>query len=523
MIREELKNYLKELFPEEEIFVDYVPKNKKGDYSTNLAFRIASKTSTPPMKVAGEIARKINHPIIAETLVQPPGFINFVISDDYLFKKLLTVEKLDFGKGTQINIEFVSVNPTGPINIVNARAAAVGDSLVKLLNTANYKADAEYYVNDTGRQIDLLTESVKQRMNELFGKEAKIPEDGYHGEYLIEVAKEVIAKKIENNGEIKKFLIDYFVEKQKEILEKFGVSFNNWVRESHIRSQGYVERVLKFLQDENLTFLQDGAVYFKTTEFGDDRDRVIITSDQRYTYLLPDIAYHLNKFGRKYDKLVTILGPDHLGQVKSLIGGIKAFGYPEDTLKIIIVQEVKLKIEGKYISMSKRAGTFTTLDELLEKIPKDVARFFFLMRSCSQHLDFDLDLALKESEDNPVYYVQYAYARIRSIMNFAKEKGIEYNESVKLNVIKEKEEIALIKQILKFSEIIEDAVRNLDPYPLTYYLIDLARTFHYFYEKHRVVNEDINLTQARLFLVFKTAETIKKGLELLGVSSPERM
>ena len=524
MIREELKKILRRTIPGEEIHIDYVPKDKPGDYSTNLAFKIAAKTGEKPLKVAERIIQEIKDPMIAKITIHEPGFVNFEIDRNYLIKCLISENnKINIGQGKKILVEFVSVNPTGPINVVNARAAAVGDSLVKLLKATGYKASAEYYVNDAGRQTDLLAESVRQRMNELLGKKAAIPEGGYHGEYIIDLAREVISKSFDSINDIKKYAVNYFIAEQQKALKDFGVTFDYWIHESDIYKKGLIERVMKTLNKKNLTYLEDGAQYFKTTEFGDDKDRVITTSDKRNTYLLTDIAYHLDKIKRKYRRLINIWGPDHHGRIKGLIGGIEALGYARDTLKVLIVQEVKLKKDGKFISMSKREGTVATLGELLEQVPKDVVRFFFLMRACSQHLDFDLDLALKQSDENPIYYVQYAYARIKSILNFAKEKGVEYKSDIGLFTIKELEEIALIKDILKFPEILEDAVRNFEPYMISYYLIDLARTFHNFYQRHRVVCEDKSLTQARLMVVSKAAETIKKGLDLLGVSCPEKM
>ncbi len=526
MIRAEIKDLIQKFFPNENIIIDYVPAEKKGDYSTNIAMKLSARTSRPAMEIAQEIISKISSPMITETIIYEPGFINFVINKDYLIEKFQqdTGFQPNLGKGLRINVEFVSVNPTGPINIVNARAAAFGDALVRMLNYAGYSADAEYYINDAGRQIELLTESVQQRIKQIQGKEWHIPEDGYHGEYILPLAREIIDKNIRDYEEIKKFSVNYFINMQRETLRKFGVIFKNWISESSIRDQGYIDRVLQVLKEKNLVFEKDGALYFKSTEFSDSRDRVIITSDNRYTYLLPDIAYHQNKIERKYEKLITILGPDHLGQVKSLTSGLVALGYPEEILKVIIVQEVKLKKNGKYVTMSKRAGTVMDLEELLQSIPVDVIRFFLLLRSCSQHLDFDIDLALKESEENPVYYVQYAHARIMSILKYAEESGIELEQkSPDLSYLKEKEEFEIIKQVLKFPEVIEDAVVSLDPFSLTHYLIGLARCFHYFYQKHRVVGVDKNLTLARLFLVKKNAWVLRKGLELLGISCPERM
>ncbi|MEO0106658.1 MAG: arginine--tRNA ligase, partial [candidate division WOR-3 bacterium] len=465
----------------------------------------------------------IKSPLISETIVYPPGFLNFVLNLSSIKERFKEDEYLNIGNGLKVNVEFVSVNPTGPINIVNGRAAAFGDSLVRLLNYAGFKADAEYYINDCGRQIDLLAESIKQRMNQIEGKSFSIPDNGYHGEYLIPVARRFIDKNITDIDRIKKEAVDYFIQQHQSMLKEFRVNFKNWIRESEIRNKGYIEKILKIFDDKDLLFEQDGAKYFKTTVFNDTRDRVIITKDNRYTYLLPDIAYHMNKIERHYKFLITILGPDHLGQVNSLYAGLKALDYPENILKIIIVQEVKLKRNGAYISMSKRAGTFITLEDLLNEIPIDVCRFFFLMRSSSQHLDFDLDLARKVSEENPVYYVQYAYARIMSIIRFACEQSIEVSENPDIDLLKEKEEITLMKYVLRFNEIVEDSVKNLEPYMMTYYLIELARIFHHFYQRHRVVTNDEILTRARLFLVKKTADTIKKGMELIGCSCPERM
>ena len=523
MIRQDLRAILKELFPDEDIVIDYVPKDKNGDYYTNLAFRVASREGKTPVEVAQAIASQIRNPIIKEVTVHQPAFINFTLSEEYLYEQLTAQTTLDIGQGKSVLIEYVSANPTGPINVVSARAAAVGDSLIRLLKAAGFTAHAEYYINDVGRQTDLLAESVRQRMIEIEGDRAQIPENGYHGKYVKEVAKAALAKGIKDHHEIKAHSIEYFIEGHKRVMSDFGVRFDTWTRESDIYKENYIERVLETLRSKSLTYTEDGATFFKASAFGDDKDRVIVTSENRNTYLLPDIAYHVQKIERKYDQLVNIWGPDHHGRIKGILGGIQALGYPADILKILIVQEVKLKKGGKSITMSKRAGTFETLSDLLEKVPKDVVRFFFLMRSSSQHLDFDLDLALRQSDENPVYYVQYAYARIKSIIKFAGESGFEPRGQVDLSLMHEKEELNLIRNILKFPEILEDAVRALEPYVIAYYMIDLAHDFHYFYQKHRVVSDDIKLTQARLYLIEKTAATIKNGLDLLGVSCPEKM
>jgi len=522
-IREDLRKILEDEFPGEEIVIDYVPRDKPGDYYTNLAFRIASREGKKPEKVAEKIAAQIKNRMIQEVTVQRPAFINFTLANEYLYEHLSKETPLNIGQGKRILIEYVSANPTGPINVVSARAAAVGDSLVRMLGNAGYHAFAEYYVNDVGRQTDLLAESVRQRMIEIRGGTSKIPENGYYGAYIKELAQEVIAQGLETHEDIKQYSVAHFVKEHNEVMRSFGVVFDTWTFESAIYKQKYIDQVLKILHDKNLTYTEEGALFFRSSQFGDDKDRVIITSDNRNTYLLPDIAYHLEKLGRQFDQLVNIWGPDHHGRIHGILGGIQALGYPADVLKILIVQEVKLKKGGEFVTMSKRAGTFETLSDLLEIIPKDVVRFFFLMRSCSQHLDFDLDLALKQSEENPVYYVQYAYARIKSIVNYATESDVQLSDDVDLHLIREKEEIALIKDILKFPEILEDAVRTLEPYMMAHYMIDIARDFHYFYQKHRVVSDNSKLTQARLYLINKAASTIERGLELLGVSTPERM
>ncbi|KPK67177.1 hypothetical protein AMJ87_13800, partial [candidate division WOR_3 bacterium SM23_60] len=469
---------LQRAFPGEEIAIDYVPKGKKGDYFTNLAFRIAAKKKGEPLAVAQKLVQQIQDTMISTVTAEKPGFINISIDRGHLLNTLFTEPIVPtVGHGEHILVEYVSVNPTGPISIVNARAAAVGDTLVKIMKQVGFACTAEYYINDAGRQIQLLAESVQQRMDQLRGKAAQVPEHGYHGDYLLDVAREAIDRNLEDRDAIKSFAVGYFINHQKETLERFGVVFDNWVRESDIRQTGLVDHVLATLNEKNLTYEEEGALFFRTTGFGDDRDRVIVTSDGRHTYLLPDIAYHLHKIKRDYPRLIDIWGPDHYGHIKGLTGGIMALGYPEQTLHVLIVQEVKLKEAGEYMTMSKRAGTVATLDTLLDQVPKDVVRFFLLMRSCSQHLDFDLDLALRESEDNPVYYVQYAHARIKSIIQFAREKGESTKTDFDYRCIKEDEEIALAKAILRFPEMLEDVTRNLEPSYVTHYLIDLAHAF----------------------------------------------
>ena len=526
-IKSRLRALLQDRYPDDEIRIDSVPRDKEGDYSTNLALKTAPRTGTLPMAQAEKIAAEIRDPMIDRVTVYPPGFVNFTIRRDFLHDCLRKENfTLSTGDGERILVEFVSANPTGPLNIVSARAAAVGDALVRMLKAAGYQAFAEYYVNDMGRQAELLAQSVQARIAEIEGREAVIPEDGYHGDYLISVAQEALQSGKKNLEELGKFAVETFVQMGKKTLKSFNVIFDYWVRESEIYKKGLIEKVLDTLRRKELIYRKDGAQFFKATEFGDTEDRVLITSHDRNTYLLPDLAYHLDKIDRGYNRLINIWGPDHYGYIKRLKGGIQALGFPaERVVTVLIVQEVKIKRGARYLSMSKRAGNIATLDELLTVIPRDVARFFFLMRSSSQPLDFDLELALKTSEENPVYYVQYAHARIKSILAFAREKNVLPLSDADLNLdrLTEKEEQILIKDILHLPEVVEDVTRSLEPYFLTYYLIDLARDFHYFYDQHRVVCEDPGLTQARLYLIRRTADALKKGCDLMGISCPDKM
>ncbi len=524
MIRREIERLLNVLFPAEKIVIDSVPRGRHGDYSTNLAFLLAKKKHASPMKIADEIAPMLKSPALSRIHVEEPGFINFEIALDYLLKnlgegKLLPVIK-DRGR---ILVEFVSANPTGPINIVSARAAAVGDSLVRLLNKIGYDAQREYYVNDTGQQAEMLAISVARRMREIAGEPGEIPEHGYHGEYLIPLAREIIAQGGMENARLKDYAVNYFVERHRETLARFGVVFDRWARESAVCAGEYPETALRKLRAAGKVFEQDGAVFFRATDYGDNRDRVLVTTDRRATYLLNDLGYHLHKIERKYDRLINLLGPDHHGQIKGLVSGITAMGFPAELLEIIIIQHVSFRKDGRAVSMSKRTGDIFTLDELIDQVPVDVIRFFFLMRSCSQHLDFDIDLALKQTDENPVYYVQYAHARIMSIIRHGRQQGIDIDAAPELGLIEEPEEIDLAKQIGRFDEVLEDSARNFEPYQITYYLIDLARNFHYFYQRVKVVTEDARLSRARIFLIEQAARVFRQGLEILGVSCPDEM
>ncbi|RKX71145.1 arginine--tRNA ligase, partial [candidate division WOR-3 bacterium] len=453
------------------------------------------------------------------------GYLNFKLKSDFIYRELRSYYQSNFGtkpKSGRVLIEFVSVNPTGPINIVNGRAAALGDVLKRTFNFVGYQAESEYYINDAGRQAELLGLSILARVDQLEGKEFKIPEDGYPGEYLIPVAQkywELYRKRDLTTA--RDFGVTEMVKMQKATLSRFNVIFDHWISERFFYREGRVAEVVERLKP--YLFEKDGAIWFRADKFGDEKPRVLKTSDGRYTYLVPDLAYHLYKFERGYDLIINIWGPDHHGYISKIKAGLKALGAEVKKLTILIVQQVNLKSRDGKVAMSKRGGKFITLDALLDDIPLDAIRFFFLMRSPSQPLDFDLDLAKERSQKNPVYYVQYAHARICSILRFAKQEGHYGWDDADLGLLNKPEERDLMIELLKFPDIILAVVNKLEPQKLVYYLIDLATTFHHFYERHRVVSEDRAMSRARLYLVDTLRKVISKGLDLLGVSAPQEM
>ncbi|MEO0225569.1 MAG: arginine--tRNA ligase [candidate division WOR-3 bacterium] len=528
MIKPIVYNTLKEILPDLPLHLEYPANEKHGDYALTSAFALARVEKRNPLEIANEIARKISSPLFSKVEVMPPGFVNLFLSPEFLYTSLqkMNVDKLTSPrpKREKVLIEFVSVNPTGPCNVVSARAGAVGDSLVRIFRFLGDDVRSEFYVCDTGGQIESLGQSLLARVEELNGAPFLPPPDGYVGEYLIPIAKEFVASGLRKDvATASRYSVEQIVKQQKETLKKFRIVFDRWFYEHEIYEKKLDERVIHILKTKNLLFEQEGALWFKSTAFGDTRDRVIQTRNGKHTYLLPDIAYHWDKFDRGFDRLLTLLGPDHQGHVPSLKSGVKAIGLPVDKLDVMIVQQVNLVKGEKILPMSKRGGVFVTLDELMDKIPVDVIRFFFLMRTPSQPLDFDIELALTETEENPVYYIQYAHARIASIINFAQKKKIPAGDDPNLKLLTEPETLRLVKQILIFHEIIEHCWSTLEPHHLVYYLLELANRFHYFYQKHQVVSDRVEISRARLFLVNKVKEVIRCGLDLLGITSPDKM
>jgi len=521
-----------------------VPKDRQhGDLSTNVAFRLSGLIRQKPMDIAQKLnallGNHLKHSRIKTAIkrieVKPPGYVNFWLSEKVFYNTLSNIYKVkgSFGKinvgaNKKILLEFVSANPTGPLTIAHARQAAVGDSLANILEFCGYSVKREYYINDEGLQMSLLADSVRARYLESFGKEVAFPENGYKGSYITSTASDLKVKYgnefIDSGDDKKKIFLQFSYEKImngiKKDLKDFSVRFDTWYSQAKLERSGEIKKRIEFLRNRKYVYEKDGALWFKSTEFGDDKDRVIRKSDGTYTYLAPDIAYHHNKFNRGFNKLIDIWGPDHHGYVPRIKAAVQALGFQESDLSIILIQLSTLFREGKPVSMSTRQGEFVTLRELVGEVGKDAARFFFTMRKTDSHLDFDLELAKKHSPQNPVYYVQYAHARICSILEKA---NLTYMPGAKLDILKEQEEMNLIKFLWRFTHVIESCGFRLEPHGLCSYLQELAKTFHSFYDKHRVIGEDADLSKARLFLVNCTRIVLANGLKLLGVSAPKKM
>ena len=527
-------------FPD--IKVEYPKEQKFGDYATPFALECAKPLRRSPMETGALLKEYIEKSaLVSEVEIAKPGFINLFLDFDYIYSNIKTVlaQGDNYGRNSKeqprkINIEFVSANPTGPLNVVSARAAALGDTLANLLEMAGDEVDREFYVNDYGNQVYLLGKSVLARIREHQGEPFDFPEEGYQGEYV----KDIAVKLYEDNkdaiqaiGDEEELIdfaarkaIDYNVATQQRDLHDFNVDFKTWFRERVLHEGGEVASTLEYLQSRDVIYEQEGKKLFSSTAFGDDKDRVVVRDDGRPTYLLADIAYHLNKIRRKYDLIIDIWGPDHHGYIARLTGAMKAMGYREEAFKILVAQQVNLIMEGEAVKMSKRLGKFSTMKDLLDEIGPDVARYFFIMRSMDSHLDFDLVLAKKESSENPVFYLQYAHARICSLFRQAEKRGVSYDPSrCRKDYLNNPEGVVLMKMMLKFHEEIMDAAQTYEPHRMCTYLMKLAQSFHRFYTEHRFLSDDTEQTNAYLTLADAVRIVMKQGLKLLGVSAPERM
>ena len=519
-----------------------IPKDKShGDLSTNIAMRGARIARISPLDLAGLIKTQLDGmlPELGGTIdrveVKAPGFINFFIGKDYLCKVLLEIkrEKQNFGRssvgrGIKLQVEFVSANPTGPLTIAHGRQAAIGDSLANILEFLGYNVTREYYLNDEGTQMNILGNSIRVRYLELFGPAEPFPQDGYKGSYVVDVAKDFkkkYGKKHLKTTDIKvfrEFGLRWILSDIKKDLKDFGVKFDVWYSQKSLRKSGKIQKALALLKEKGYIYENENAVWFKSTAFGDDKDRVVVKSDGSMTYLAPDIAYHLEKFRRGFKKITDIWGPDHHGYIPRMKAAIRALGFQEESLSVLIVQLATLYRAGEVVSMSTRAGEFITLREVMDDVGKDVSRFCFIMRRISSHLDFDLDLVKKESSENPVYYIQYAHARIWSILEYSKKAHI-VTAKFDSKLLKENEELELLRALRQFPLIVGLSGKAQEPYVILQYLQDLATLFHSFYNKHRVVSEDVSLTKSRLVLVDCVRIVLANGLHLLGVSLPKKM
>ena len=521
-----------------EIEVEIPREDEHGDYASNLALALGGKLDRNPRQLAEKIAENLEAEIIENVKVAGPGFINFWLDDSWLYEtvdKILALKEeygqTDFGQNKRVQIEFVSVNPTGPLHVGHSRGAVVGDTLASIMQEAGFEVEREYLINDAGNQMDLLGKSTFLRYQELFGREVDMPENSYKGEYVIDIAQDLKAEYGDSllgksGAEAEEIAREFAYEKIlkiiKEDLHEFGIEFDNWFSERTLHQEGRIEKAVEKLRDKGYIYEEDEAVWFASSEFGDDKDRVVIKSNGSPTYMGADIAYHLDKINRGFDKLINVWGADHHGYIDRMKASVEALGYERDLLEIIIVQIVNLMSGDEKLPMSKREGEFVTMRELMEEVGLDAARYFFIMRSTDSHFDFDLDLAKKESKDNPVYYIQYAHARICSIKDNTEELAADL-ESADLGLLEDEAEKELLQYLAYYPEEIKQAARQRAPHRLANYIYDLANAFHVFYNKCQVLTEDRQLSLARLKLVEAARIVLVNALNIIGVSAPEQM
>jgi len=526
----------------EQVEVAHPRQKEHGDYATNVALGVGASVGRNPREVAEILVRHLpESELVAKVEVAGPGFINFTLAHVWLHRVLHDVERqgeaygrIDEGGGERVQVEFVSANPTGPLHVGTGRNAAVGDALASLLEAAGYQVEREYYVNDAGTQAALFAASIEARYLERFGREAEVPEGGYEGAYVVELAAR-IAEELgesplempseERLAKLREEGIRRSLDDIRGTLERFGIRFDTWFPESELEESGRIHQAVELLRERGVAYDDEGAVWFESTRFGDEKDRVLIRSSGDHTYFAADVAYMRDKFARGFDRLVYIWGADHHGAVKRLRGAAEVLGYDPDRAEFILLQLVALYRGGEPVKMSKRTGEIITLDELLDEVGPDAARYTLLTRSTDTALDFDIDLVSSQSLDNPVYYVQYAHARIASILRFAAEQGVTTRplDEVDLDLLQEETELGLLRKIAEFPERVALAANLRAPHRLTRYIEEAASGFHRFYTACRVVTEDEELTQARLHLAAAARRVIANALAIVGVSAPDSM
>ncbi|MDD4600280.1 Arginine--tRNA ligase [bioreactor metagenome] len=524
-----------------EIILEVPPQKEFGDYATNFAMQAAKAARTNPRAIANALVERLQATWLDKAVIAGPGFINFYLKPDWLYEKLGAIlaqgdqyGNTKVGQGKRIQIEFVSANPTGPLHVGHGRGAAVGSALANLLKAAGYQVEREYYINDAGNQIDNLAASVNARYLELVGQSIEFPADGYHGQDIIDTAQRLIAKggrtyldmpENERLALFKELALKEKMAALKEDLVAFNVEFDVWFSERTLHQSGAIAETCEQLKANGNMFEKDGALWLRSTACGDDKDRVVIRDNGIPTYLAADIAYHRDKLRRGFDTLINIWGADHHGYICRVKAAIAAMGYPADSLEVLILQMVSLYRDGELVKMSKRTGQSVTLSELIEEVGRDAARFFFIMRSIDSQLDFDLDLAKSHSNENPVYYIQYAHARICSIFRQTREAGINYRgyAEANLSLLVEQGEVDLIKKMGEYPDEVSSAACERAPHRIARYVHELAGLFHTFYNQCRIIGVDSELQLARLALAEAVQNTLFHALSILGVEAPEKM
>jgi arginyl-tRNA synthetase len=523
----------------EDLEVEFeIPKDKAmGDYSTNIAFKLTRVLRKNPNLIATDIVSKLNkEDYKLEKIEVLNGFINFTFLSSYIHNLVFKVLKekknygnLEVGKGEYYNVEFVSANPTGYLHIGHGRGAAYGDSLVRILKKAGYKVDSEYYINDGGGQIDNLAHSIYERYKELFGLKCELKDDYYHGPEIIAIAKMIKAKvgdeylKKDYYLDFKRIGVDYLLAILKKDLEDFNVTFDHWFSETSLYENGDVERTLEYLNKHNFTYLEDGALWLKSSEYGDDKDRVLVKQDGSLTYLVPDIAYHRNKLNRGYTHLVNVFGTDHHGYVPRLKAAIEMIGGNSNLLDVELLQMVRVLEDGKEIKMSKRSGKAITLRDLIDDVGPDALRYMYVSKALSTQMDLDLSLLKKNSNDNPVYYVQYAHARISSLFKTALDKGLKYQELKEFKTLDFAKSKDLVLKLLEYPEIIEDASTKRLPHRVTQYAYELANYLHSYYSDVKIITDSEAESNERLNLLKAVQIVLKDALSLIGVKAKDKM
>jgi arginyl-tRNA synthetase len=543
-LKEYLKNKLQEALStfssdlDKTIILDKPRQPEHGDVTTNIAMAAAKQLGKNPRQFAQELVNKLqlDDEYIDKVEIAGPGFINFRFANKYFTEKLSHIlenktayGRVNIGAGKKTQVEFVSANPTGPLTVGHGRGAVLGDTISNLLEWTNHDVTREYYFNNAGRQMRILGDSVRLRYLELLNEDVDFPIDYYQGEYIKEIAQHLVDKYQDTLKEksaediFKQGAEDEIFDDIKKTLKRLSIEFDVFFNEKSLYDDGSIEKVIEEFRDKGLAYDQDGAVWFKSSVFGGEKDKVIVKSSGEPTYRLPDIAYHRNKFHRGFEFVIDLLGADHVATYPDVLAGLKALGLDENKVKVLIHQFVTIVQNGEVVKMSTRKANFITLDELIDEVGADVVRYFFIMRSMDSHLNFDLGLAKTQSDENPVYYLQYAHARIASIIRYAESEGVEITTPADLKLLKKPEEIDLMKQLEQFPYIVESCALTFEPHRLAEYLHNLAGFYHKFYHQHRVVNEDKQLTAARIALCFGTKIVLKNGFDILGITAPEKM